>query len=80
MFLEYSLGARFSFAVKMSPTKEIADKKALILDLEVLYELLETLQGAEERKLRNIMRDINDGKVDQETIQNILAEYERRLL
>ncbi|XP_068695620.1 uncharacterized protein [Montipora foliosa] len=73
-------GARFSFAVKMSPSKEIADKKALTLDLDVLYELLATLQGAEERKLRNIIRDINDGKVDQETIQNILAEYERRLL
>ena len=63
----------------MSPSKEIAERKSTAMDLDVLYGVLETLQGAEAEKLVNIIQDIKDGKVDQETMQRVLQEYEAML-
>lgn len=72
-------GARYSFAVKMSPSKEIAERKSTAMDLHVLYEVLATLHGAEAEKLTNIIQDIKDGKVDRETMERVLREYEAML-
>ena len=63
----------------MSPSKEIAERKSTAMDLDVLYGVLETLQGAEAEKLVNIIQDIKDGKVDQETMRRVLQEYEAML-
>ena len=63
----------------MSPSKEIAERKSIAMDLDVLYQVLATLQGPEAEKLTNIIKDIKDGKVDQETMEQILREYEAML-
>ena len=60
-FFCYSSGARLSFAVKMSLSKEIAERKAMSMDTEVFYETLKSLQGAEAEKVKNI-QDIHDEK------------------
>ena len=70
------VGARFTFAVKMSPSKEIAEKKSLIVELDVLYEILDKLEGEEAINLRNIIQDILEGKVDREVVQKIMLKYE----
>lgn len=69
------VGARFTFAVKMSPSKEIAEKKSLIVELDVLYEILDKLEGEEAINLRNIIQDILEGKVDREVVQKIMLKY-----
>ena len=63
----------------MSPSKEIAERKSTAMDLDVLYEVLTTLHGDEAEKLTNIIQDIKDGKVDRETMERILREYEAML-
>lgn len=68
-----------SFAVKMSPSKAIADRKSTSMDTEVFYEALETLQGDEAEKLINIIKDIEDGKMDQDTMEQLVHEYEEKL-
>lgn len=70
------VGARFTFAVKMAPSKEIAEKKSLIVELDVLYEILDKLEGEEAINLRNIIQDILEGKVDREVVQKIMLKYE----
>ncbi|XP_078342425.1 uncharacterized protein LOC144628228 [Oculina patagonica] len=72
-------GARFSFAVKMSPSKEIALRKSNMMEIDVLEEALETLQGDEAEKLKNTIHQIKEGKVDRETVFKLVDEYESRL-
>ena len=64
----------------MSPSKEIAERKSLLAELDVLYEILEKLEGDEAVELRNIIQDISEGKGDQEMVQRILLNYEERKL
>lgn len=64
----------------MSPSKEAANRKVIAMEVNVLYDVLKTLQGAEAEKLRNVIKDINDGKVDGETMRRLLLEYEAKLL
>lgn len=79
LFTCYIVGARFSFAVKMAASKEIALRKSDMMDLQVLRDALNTLQGDEAEKLINIILEIEAGKMDRETIQEVVAEYEARL-
>ncbi|KAL9988716.1 hypothetical protein ACROYT_G003194 [Oculina patagonica] len=72
-------GARFSFAVKMSPSKEIALRKSNMMEIDVLEEALETLQGDEAEKLKNTIHKIKEGKMDRETVFKVVDEYESRL-
>lgn len=69
-------GARFTFAVKMAPSKEIAEKKSLIVELDDLYEILDKLEGEEAINLRNIIQDVLEGKVDREVVRKIMLKYE----
>ena len=78
-FLLYSSGARLSFAVKLSPSKEIAERKSLSVETDIFYEALETLQGTEVERVRNILKDLNEGKVDAETLEKLVQEYEEKL-
>ena len=76
-FFFYNLvGARFSFAVKLAASEETARKKADLLDIDVLYEALEVLQGEEADKLEAIIHDIEDGKMDRQTKETIIRKYE----
>ena len=50
-----------------------------MLDIQVLHEALETLQGEEAEKLKSIIREIEEGKMDQETLLKVLDKYETRL-
>ena len=68
-----------SFAVKMSPSKEIAERKAMSIEAEVFYEALESLQGAEAEKVKNIIQDIHDGKMDHNKYEQLVKEYEAKL-
>lgn len=70
------VGARFTFAVKMAPSKEIAEKKSLIVELDDLYEILDKLEGEEAINLRNIIQDVLEGKVDREVVRKIMLKYE----
>jgi len=72
-------GARLSFAVKMSPSKEIAERKAMSIEAEVFYQALESLQGAEAEKVKNILQDIHDGKMDHNKYEQLVKEYEAKL-
>ena len=78
-FLLYSSGARLSFAVKMSPSKEIAERKSLSVETDIFHEALETLQGTEVERVRNILKDLNERKVDAETLEKLVQEYEEKL-
>ena len=78
-FFCYSSGARLSFAVKMSPSKEIAERKAMSIEAEVFYQALESLQGAEAEKVKNILQDIHDGKMDHNKYEQLVKEYEAKL-
>ena len=49
------------------------------MDTEVFYEALETLQGDEAEKLINIIQDIEDGKMDRDTMEQLVHEYEEKL-
>lgn len=70
------VGARFTFAIKMSPSKEIAEKKSFIEQLDVLYEIMDKLEGDEAIELRNVIQDIYEGKVDRKMVQRIMTKYE----
>ena len=70
------VGARFTFAIKMAPSKEIAEKKSLIVELDDLYEILDKLEGEEAINLRNIIQDVLEGKVDREVVRKIMLKYE----
>lgn len=72
-------GARLSFAIKMSPSKEISLRKSTMMEIEVLHEALETLQGDEYEKLKKIIHEIMEGKMDQKAIFKVVEEYETRL-
>ena len=63
----------------MAASKEIAYKKSDMMDIDVLREVLEVLQGEEAEKLKDIIQDIEEGKVDRETKENILRKYEMSL-
>lgn len=72
-------GARLSFAVKLSPSKEIAERKSLSVETDTFYEALETLQGTEVERVRNILKDLNEGKLDAEALERLVQEYEEKL-
>ena len=63
----------------MSPSKEVALRKSNMMDIEVLHEALETLQGDEAEKLKNTIQEIKEGKMDREAILKLVDEYETRL-
>lgn len=60
----------------MAPSKEIAEKKSLIVELDDLYEILDKLEGEEAINLRNIIQDVLEGKVDREVVRKIMLKYE----
>ena len=63
----------------MSPSKEIAERKSLSVETDIFYEALETLQATEVERVRNILKDLNEGKVDAETLEKLVQEYEEKL-
>ena len=63
----------------MSPSKEIAERKSLSVETDIFYEALETLQATEVERVRNILKDLNEGKVDAETLEKLAQEYEEKL-
>ena len=63
----------------MSPSKEIAERKSLSVETDIFYEALETLQGTEVERVRNILKDLNEGKVDAETLEKLAQECEEKL-
>jgi len=63
----------------MSPSKEIALRKSTMMEIKVLHEALETLQGDEYEKLKKIIHEIMEGKMDQKAIFKVVEEYETRL-
>ena len=63
----------------MSPSKEIAERKSLSVETDIFYEALETLQGTEVERVRNILKDLNEGKVDAKTLEKLAQEYEEKL-
>ena len=75
----YSTGARLSFAIKMSPSKEIALRKSTMMDVEVLRDALEILQGNEAEELKTIIHEIEEGKLDREAIFKAVEKYETQL-
>ena len=74
-----STGARLSFAIKMSPSKEVALRKSTMIDIDVLHDALEILQGDEAEKLKTIIHEIEEGKLDRETIFKVVEKYETQL-
>lgn len=72
-------GARLSFAIKMSPSKEIALRKSTMMEVDVLHEALEILQGNEAEELKTIIHQIEEGKLDREVIFKVLKKYETQL-
>ena len=63
----------------MSPSKEIAERKSLSVETDIFDEALETLQGTEVERVRNILKDLNEGKLDAETLEKLVKEYEEKL-
>ena len=63
----------------MSPSKEIAERKSLSVETDIFYEALETPQGTEVERVRNILKDLNEGKLDAETLEKLVKEYEEKL-
>ena len=49
------------------------------IEAEVFYEALESLQGAEAEKVKNIIQDIHDGKMDHDKYEQLVKEYEAKL-
>ena len=63
----------------MSPSKEIALRKATMMDIDVLRDALEILQGEEAEELKTVIRDIEEGKLDREAIFKVVQKYETQL-
>ena len=63
----------------MSPSKEIALRKSIMMDIDVLHDVLEILQGDEAEKLKTIIHEIEEGKLDREAIFKVVAKYETQL-
>ena len=76
LFLCVLLGARFTFAVKMAPSKEIALQKSLDLDIDPLLEALEDAEENEAVKIKKILHDIRTGKMNAEEIEEVVSKYE----
>ena len=49
------------------------------MEADIFYEALEMLQGAEAEKVKNIIQDLKDGKVDPHTLEKLVKEYEAKL-
>ena len=49
------------------------------METDIFYEALETLQGTEVERVRNILKDLNEGKLDGETLERLVQEYEEKL-
>ena len=49
------------------------------METDIFYEALETLQGTEVERVRNILKDLNEGKVDAKTLEKLAQEYEEKL-
>ena len=63
----------------MSPSKEIALRKSIMMDIDVLHDVLEILQGDEAEKLKTIIHEIEEGKLDREAIFKVVAKYQTQL-
>ena len=63
----------------MSPSKEIALRKSTMMDVEVLRDALEILQGNEAEELKTIIHEIEEGKLDREAIFKVVEKYETQL-
>ena len=63
----------------MSPSKEIALRKSTMMEIDVLHDALEILQGDEAEKLKTIIHEIEEGKLDREAIVKVVAKYETQL-
>lgn len=63
----------------MSPSKEIALLKSTMMDVEVLRDALEILQGNEAEELKTIIHEIEEGKLDREAIFKVVEKYETQL-
>ena len=63
----------------MSPSKEIALRKSTMMDVEVLRDALQILPGEEAEKLKTIIHEIEEGKLDREAVFKVLERYEARL-
>ena len=46
------------------------------MDIDVLRDALETLQGDEAEKLKTIIHEIEEGKMDREAIFKVVEKYE----
>ena len=60
----------------MSPSKEIALRKSTMMEIDVLHDALDILQGDEAEKLKTIIHEIEEGKLDQEAIFKVTKKYE----
>ena len=63
----------------MSPSKEIALRKSTMMEIDVLHNALEILQGDEAEKLKTIIHEIEEGKLDREAVFKVVAKYETQL-
>ena len=50
-----------------------------MMDIDVLHDVLEILQGDEAEKLKTIIHEIEEGKLDREAIFKVVAKYETQL-
>ena len=69
-------GARFTFAVKMAPSKEIAYEKSLVLDIDPLSQAWENADEQEAKRINQIFEDIKAGRLNEREIENIVSQYE----
>ena len=50
-----------------------------MMDIDVLHDVLEILQGDEAEKLKTIIHEIEEGKLDREAIFKVVAKYQTQL-
>ena len=50
-----------------------------MMEIDVLHDALEILQGDEAEKLKTIIHEIEEGKLDREAIVKVVAKYETQL-
>lgn len=50
-----------------------------MMEIDVLRDVLEILQGDEAEELKTIIHEIEEGKLDQETIFKVVEKYETQL-
>lgn len=50
-----------------------------MMEIDVLHNALEILQGDEAEKLKTIIHEIEEGKLDREAVFKVVAKYETQL-